>query len=248
MRFFLSLTALAFLSVPSFAEEKTAKDVLTKAIDAMGGEKAIKKHSALVQKTKGTIQIMGMEMAFTTHEMMLDPDKMKVTINVDAGGQELKIVQIVNGDKASMSFAGNDMPLDDEAKAELIEGVLVNRVTQLVPLLEDKGFEVKLLDQKGKVEDKEAYVLTVKHKQLRETKLFLDAKTFLISKIEKEGRDGAQQSGKQDWFFTDHKKTDGVVLPMKTKILHEGKAFLEAETTEVKLLEKLDKSEFDISK
>lgn len=247
MRFFLSLAALAFLSLPSFAEEKAAKDVLTKALDALGGEKAVKKYPATVQKTKGTIQVMGMEVAFTSHEMTLDPDKAKQTIALSVGGQEVTIVQVINGENVSMTVAGTDMPLEADQKTELIEGMLLGRVLNIYPLIEDKGFEVKL-GEKGKVDDKEAYVLTVTHKKLRETKLFVDAKSFLVVKVEKEGTNAAQETGKQEWRFEDHKKVDGVVLPMKVKITHDGKAFLDAETTEVKLVEKLDPSEFDVSK
>jgi hypothetical protein len=248
MRFFLGLTALALLAPTSFAEEKTAKDVLAKALEAIGGEKTVKKYPAAVQKSKGTIQIMGMEVPFTSHEMMLEPDKMKQTITIEAGGQELKIVQVMNGDNVSMTIAGADMALDGDAKAELIEGAMLARILNVYPLLEDKGFEVKLLGEKGKVGDKEAYVLTVSHKKLRETKLFIDAKTFLVTKLEKEGTNAEMQKCKQEWFFEDHKKTDGVTMPMKSKITHDGKAFLDVEITEIKLLEKLDKSEFDVGK
>lgn len=249
MRFYLSLATVALLGLPAFADEKmTAKEVITKGIEALGGEKAIKKYPASIIKSKGTIQIMGMEVSFTNFRQTLDPDKLKQIITVDVNGQQIAIQQIVNGDKASMTIAGNEMPLDDETKAQLVEAVVASRVTSLVPLLEEKGFEVKLLDEKGKVNDKEAYVLTVNHKNLHEMKLFFDAKTFLVTKAEKEGKNGAQESGKQEMFFSDYKKTDGVMVPMKLKILHEGKDFLEAETTEAKLVEKIDDAEFFVGK
>lgn len=248
MRFFLSLITISALTTSTFAEEMTAKDVIRKAIDAAGGEKTLKSFPAVVTKSKGTIVVMGMELAFTSYEMKLDPDKSKQTINVEAGGQELQIVQIVNGDKLHRTFAGNEMGLPDDAKAEILENQIVDRVQQLYPLLTDKGFEIKLLKEKGKVDDKEAFVLTISHNSLREMKLFIDAKSFLVTKIEKEGLNGSAESGKQEWFLENHKKHDGIMVPMKVKILHEGKAFLDVEVTEIKHLEKLEKSEFDIGK
>ena len=40
------------------------------------------------------------------------------------------------------------------------------------------------------------------------------------------------------------KSTDGIPTPKKVLIKHDGKKFLEAEVSELKLLEKLDDSEF----
>jgi hypothetical protein len=245
---FLSLAALTAIGLPAFAEDKTtAKEVITKGIEALGGEKMINKFSATVEKSKGTIQVMGMEIAFTSYRQSLSPDKMKQTVNIEVNGQQLAIQQVVNGDQVRMSIGGNDMSPDDDTKTQLIEATVLLRAARLVPLLEGKEFEVKLLDEKAKVGDKEAYVLTVKHKNLRESKLFFDAKTFLVIKLEKEGRNG-QENGKQETFLSDFKKHDGMTLPMKVKILHEGKDFLEAEVVEIKLLETIDKAEFEVAK
>lgn len=248
MRFFLSLAALAAVGLPAFAEDKTtAKEVLTKGIEALGGEKTITKFSAAIEKSKGTLQVMGMEIAFTSYRQSLFPDKMKQTVNVEVNGQQLAIQQVVNGEQVRMSIGGNDMSPDDDTKTQLVEAVLLTHAGRLVPLLEGKEFEVKLLDEKAKVGDKEAYVLTVKHKNLRESKLFLDAKSFLVIKLEKEGKNG-QENGKQETFLSDFKKTDGLMLPTKIKTLHEGKDFLDAEVVEVKLLETIDKAEFEVAK
>jgi hypothetical protein len=191
---------------------------------------------------------MGVEMPFTTYELHLMPDKSKSLINLDANGQEIKIVQIVNGDKFHMTLAGQEMDLDDNAKLELTESQMLARVMNLYPLLEEKGFETKLSEEKTKIDGKETYVLTVKHEKLSESKLFFDAKSFLVVRVEREGANGSGQRGKQEWTISDYKKQDGLFVPMKTKVLHDGKAFLEAEVTEMKLVEKIDKSEFDVSK
>ena len=48
----------------------------------------------------------------------------------------------------------------------------------------------------------------------------------------------------QDVFYSDYKEVDGIKRAMKTKILRDGKKFLEMETSDFKPVEKLDDKVF----
>ena len=163
-------------------------------------------------------------------------------------GQKIKIVQLVNGDKIRMTANGQEPPLDDNAKAELKESLVMHQVGTIYPLLDEKLFDVKMQDDKVKVGEAESYVFTVKGKTSKEMKLFIDAKTFLPSKMEKMGTNPAtQKEGKQEIMPSAYKKVEGIMIPMKTSVLMDGKKFMDTETLEIKLFEKLPATEFDIS-
>jgi hypothetical protein len=162
-------------------------------------------------------------------------------------GQKIKMVQVVNGDKMRMVANGMEMPVDEANKGELKESLILHQIGQLTPLLEDKAFEVTLLPEKAKVADSEAFVVLIKAKGLKDTKIYIDTKTYLVTKMEKRGLNTEQKEGNQEYFLSDYKKVDGVMMPMKSKVLHDGAKFMESTTTELKLLDKVEKSEFDIS-
>ena len=245
---FVAVAIMGFTSPNTFGQEKmSATGLLKKAIEATGGEAAIKKYQASKEHSKGTMDLNGLEIPFSGDSFFMSPDKMKNVLSLEVMGMKMKAVQVINGDKIRMMVNGMDIPVEEAAKTEMKEGLLLHKVAELVPLLDSKQFDVKLQDKMEKVGDADNHVLTVKCKGLRETKIFFDSKTFLISKLEKRGLNAAQQEGNQEMFLSDYKKVEGLMLPMKSKVLHDGKKFLESETTEVKLLDKIPDTEFDVS-
>ena len=253
-RILSSVLSLALLALPaaSFAAEKlTLKELLTKSIDAHGGKKVIEKYPAQKSTSKGTMDIGGNEISFTVERLIQDPDKLKGVIKFEVTGKEFTMVQIINGNNVSITNNGEAAEVPDKAKAEAIDHLRLHRMTTIIPLLNEKEFEVKLLDETGKVDDKEAYILLVKckaDKEGRETKLLIDTKSFLITKIQRRGVNALQEEADQEMLLTDYKKVEGIMLPMKTKILHDGKKYIELETSEVKFLEKIEAKEFEIAK
>lgn len=250
IRTFFTLAAVGFaalLAGSPVAAQASATDIIKKAVEATGGEATIKKFKAMTEKSKGSMDFNGADAKFTAEGSYQEPDKMKMSFSLDLLGQKINAVQLMNGDKFRMTANGMEVPLDDGAKAEMKEGILLHNVSKLYPLLDAAEFEVKLVDGLKKVNDKDAHVLEVKPKKGKAMKVYIDAKDFMLVRVDKKGMNAAQQEGDQEMFFSDFKKVEGIMIPMKTKILHDGKKFMEAESTEVKLLETLPKGEFDIS-
>jgi zinc protease len=252
-RFFLKAVcvaaALAVVPVGQAAAQDAADatPILKKALEAAGGAEAIKKFPAMKDVSKGSMEIQGAELTFTATSMMMTPDKLKFDMKMSVLGMTINAVQVMNGDKIRAVANGMDQPIDDAAKAELKSGLEMHRMSMIYPLLEGKDFKVKLLEGKKKVEGSDAFVVSVTGSDKKEVKIFFDEKTYLITKMEKRGLNGEQAEGNQEIFISDYKKVEGIMVPTKTKILHEGKRFMETTTTEVKLLEKIDAKEFDIS-
>ena len=76
--------------------------------------------------------------------------------------------------------------------------------------------------------------------------LFFDKKTHLLAKVESRGADPVTGNEvNEERIIAEYTKTkDGVPIPKKVIVKHDGKQFIEAEVLEVNFLEKLDDSEF----
>lgn len=236
---------LAAYALP--AQDKMTKDALVaKAIEASGAE-GYKKFLAATEKVEGKMYMKGMEIAVNGDTVRMEPGKVKTTLNLDVGGQKLKMVRIIDGDKVRTFANGNETPVQEGQIRELKESTHASRLEKLLALRDDKDLNVKLLDGTSKVEDKEAYVLEVKAKDLPDVKLFFDAKTFLLTKAERKARGEDGNDVLNESFHYDHKKVEGITSSTRGKVLRDGKPYLDAKLTEVKRMEKVDPKEFGVS-
>ena len=126
----------------SAAAQDAPKAVIEKAIKAHGGADLLAKFAAERVTVKGTISIMGMEVEMTATSVTQYPDKQKVTGTLSLGGQELKIVQVNNGDSMSVSINGQPLPLSDEQKADTRQEMFADSLTRLVPLLKGDAYKL----------------------------------------------------------------------------------------------------------
>jgi hypothetical protein len=87
--------------------------------------------------------------------------------------------------------------------------------------------------------------VTVSKKGCKDITIYFDKKTGLIAKVETRRRD--LMSGEEvteERIITEYQEVQGRKTAKKIEVLRDGKAFMEAEVTELKILEKLDDSEF----
>jgi len=114
-----------------------------------------------------------------------------------------------------------------------------------VPVLKDKKYEVTLFGE-AKVEEKPAVGVRVSAKGQKDITLFFDTKTGLLAKIEHrtvEAGTGAEVN--EERIILEYgKDKDGIPIPKKVLVKHDGKTFIEAESTEFAYVEKIDDSEF----
>jgi hypothetical protein len=110
--------------------------------------------------------------------------------------------------------------------------------------LKDKKLKAALIGE-AKVNDKPAIGVKISKEGQKDVDFYFDKKTGLVAKIERRARD--VQSGQEvteERFITEYQDSGGRKVAKKLVVHRDGKKFLEAEVTEVKLLEKLDDSEF----
>lgn len=240
---FVSLGLLLGFATRS-AAQGDPKEVIKKAISAAGGADNLNKFKGSRSSSKGNISIMGLDLEFTSDTVSMYPDRQKTTIKMDVMGNAVTVVQIMNGDKMSVSLNGMNMPVQDGQKAELKKSAAMQRIMNLTPLLEEKGFELKALGE-TKINDKEVVGIQIACEDLKDLKLYFDKSTYLISKIERMGMDpsGAGEV-KQEMFVTEYKEVQGLKKPYKVNMLNDGKKFMESSVTKQELFEKIDDKEF----
>jgi hypothetical protein len=242
----LGLTLTLGNAVVRADEAADMKALIAKAIKAMGGEKNLAKYRAATLKFKGKIYFSDTGLPATFEMSVQHPGQQKLTINLENCGQTFTFIQVLNKDK------GWEKQGDAEAKAmgkdqlaEEKEQMYARSLTMLLPL-RDKGLKLSSVGE-VKIDDKDAVGIRVSSKGHRDVNLYFDKKTNLLLKSETVAKAmGSDKEVPAETFFMDYKEQDGVKHPMKLVYKQDGKKFVEVtETTEFKLLEKVDDSEFD---
>jgi len=226
------------------AAQDDPKEIIKKGIAAMGGAEKLDKFKGSKSSSKGSISIMGLDLEFTADSISQYPDKQKTTIKMDVMGNPVTVVQMVNGDKMSLTVNGMAMQVADAQKAELKRSVEFQKIMNLTPLLKE-GYELKPLPG-VKVDGKDTVGVQVSNKEITDVKLYFDKSTSLIVKAERKGMDPSGGGGDvlQEMFMSDYKDVQGLKKPMKTLMNNDGKKFMESTTTSTELSEKIDDKEF----
>jgi hypothetical protein len=241
----LSAVVLVACAPAARAADDDPKDIIAKAIKAHGGEEFLTKHQAGQSRNKGKINIPGVgEAEFTQETAFMLPDKFKESMELKIAGQNISVLTLVNGDKAVIELNGKEIEIPDAAKAALKDVGHLLKVGRLVAL-KDKGFELSLIGE-DKVEGKKVVGVRVTMKGQKDISLYFDKETHLLAKIEHRSADPTTGNEiTEERIVTEYgKNKDGIPIPKKVIVKHDGKQFLEAEVLEVKFLEKLDDSEF----
>jgi len=242
----LSLSACAILVSTTLARADDAADakaLVEKALKAYGGEDKLSKVKAMTMKAKGTYYGMGDGIAYTETISWQHPDKMRAEVK----GENFTYIGVFNGDKAWESRNGKTEESTKDGLAESKESMYAHKVAMLYPLL-DKGYTLTPIGE-VKVGDKPAVGVKVAHKDHRDINLLFDKKTSLLIKIETQVKDLTDKDKPkevtQESFFDDYKDVDGIPQPHKLTIKRDGKKFVEAEMTEIKIVDKLEDKLFD---
>ncbi len=233
------------------ADDK-AEAVVKKAIQAHGGADALNKYRAGKCKIKGDLHIGGMDLEYTGSIAYSLPDRFRMEIKTELGGQKLTISQIVRGDKVKSTVMAGGMvvpaPVSDAEKDDLKLAAAMQDAEQLTPLLDKKKYSLKAADDED-VNGKKAAVVIVTPKALKkDVKFFFDKSSGLIVKTAHRGigpdDGGAPKEVLEETYHSEFKKIKGVQVPTKLEVKHDDKAFMTFNLSDCEVLEKIDDKEF----
>lgn len=240
------MSAFVIVAVASFAQaQDKAIDVVKKAIEAHGGEAALNKFQAGEYAVKGKITVAGTDMDFTGQVTYQLPDKYKMTLEMTAGAAKINIVQVANGKQSKTTVNGAAQKVSDAQKAEVFAAAAMQELTQLTPLLEGKKYQIKAGADAdvGKVK---AATVQVSGAGLKDVTLYFNKDNNQLLKTSRKGLSPEEKEIVEEAVVSDYKKVEGVWLPMKVEVTHDGKKFMSMEVTSSKLAEKIDPKTFAV--
>jgi hypothetical protein len=243
------VTVLAILGLlcvtPGWASaQEDARLVIEKAVAAHGGKDRIGKIKAVHTRTRGTLFIAGGESPFTAETLAQLPGQIKNSLDCEVQGKKQSLVQVVNGDKVYLTVNGEAQALGAKVLAELKELQYAERVNTLLPLLEERGFELTLL-REGQINGQPVQGVKVASQAHRDVVLYFDKATNLLVKAERKTLDPAtQREIVQEEYYGDYKDVDGLKRPVKITVARDGKKYMQAEVVEIRYLDKLDDKVF----
>lgn len=243
------LSAVAVLAILAGSSEHVRADdsqaiaIVDKAIQAAGGAEVLKKYQAVTSKMKGTVHVMGMDIEFTADVAAQGSNQQKVILEFSIDGTKFALTQVLNKDKGWNKL--NDMvtDLDGDKLAEVQRAAHEQWLGTLLPL-QSKDLQLTLIGE-SKVEDKPAIGIKATSKVRGDVTMYFDKETHLLVKTEARVKDDMSgQEMNQETIYSGH-AAKGAKLPTRLAVKRDGKAFLEAEISEIKAEEKLDESIFE---
>jgi hypothetical protein len=234
------LAAVLILAPANLARADEATNaVLDKAIKALGGAEKLGKLEAFSWKSKGKITINDDDNEVTIQATAQGNDHYRSEFQGEFGGNTIKGVSVINGDKGWRKFGDNSMEMDADALANEKRNIYLQLTPVLILPLKGKGFKVETAGEE-KVGDKPAVVLKVTGPDGKDFKLFFDKESGLPVKLTATvvGFNGEEYV--QDTTFSDYKELAGIKKATKVESKRDGQKFISTEITEFKALDKPD--------
>jgi hypothetical protein len=240
----LALGLLVATLSRSAAGGDAARTIVDRAIQAHGGD-ALRKTRSMIQTARGEITTLGAAVPAMREMTLQLPDQCRWSFVLEVGGKDAKekvAVQLaINGDKGWRSNGG---AVKELAKLELDEQrdrAYCDWLMTLLPL-KDVATELTALPE-IKVGEAPAVGVKVVRKNRPEVKLYFDAKTHLLVKLERKAKD-AGQDALFECFLSEVSAYDGVKLPAKSLETLGGKKVAEWTLTSCKFPELFEESAF----
>ncbi len=242
----VSIGTVAFLanSAAVVRAQDDARALIERAIKAHGGAEALGRIHADKVKFKGTLVLQGHTTPFIAETTVQLPSKYKNVIEINSGGEKHTIVHIVNGNDISIILDGRSLKADPAQLAEIRTGMELERAKRLLPLLEDKSYQVAVVED-VEVNNRPAAGVRITGRGRKEMRLYFDKEYGLLVRAENrlDGGKGKEEV-RQHFFFGDYKEIGGCKRPTKVRAYRDSKQIMEAELLDAKPLDKVDETEF----
>lgn len=216
--------------------------VIDKAVTALGGEARLNRYKAKHNKTRGTLHALG-GVPFSQEVFYQSPGQMKETLRAGGDGQSVTLVTALNGDQGWSEVDGSPRPLDARTLAELKETAHLRLVCRCT-VLKDKAY---LLTPIGEfpIDGRATIGVRVSAAGHRDIQLYFDREFGLLVKTERTtANPRTGKAVREEAYYKDWKDIDGIVTPTRVVVYQDGKRFMEAESYDIRYLEKMDDAVF----
>ena len=239
--------ALALLATTSARGDDAAdaRALIDKAIKAHGGADNLAKFKGGAVTFSGTFHGMGMKAPMSGTISTFGADRLKADIEVEAGGEKFRVVQVLAGDKGWMKLGPDTKDMSKDELAEARHEQHAGYLASLTPLVgAAKGYTLAPTGEML-VNDKAALGVKVSAKGRRDVTLYFDKTTGLLARFDQTVNDeGSGREVTQETYSSDYKDVQGTKQPYKFLVKRDSKLYLEGEASEITLTETLDANLF----
>lgn len=225
------------------ADEGGAAAIIDKAIAAIGGEAKLKAAKGATWKTKGKIFFGDNESEYTGVATVAGLDHFRQEFEGDFGGNKVKGVTVVAGDKGWRKFGENSMEMDAEAVANERRIVYLQMAPALLTPLKSNDFKLETSGNQ-KVGEADAVAVKGTGPDGKDFTLYFDKTSGLPLKLSARVIGFGGQEFLDETTYRDYKEFGGIKKATKIDVKHDGQRFIESEVTDFKLLDKVDEETF----
>jgi hypothetical protein len=221
------------------AEAPDANAVLDKAIKALGGEEKLGKVKAASWRTKGTITFGGNDNSVTIQGTVQGLDHTRQEFEGEFGGNQIKGVTVLAGDKGWREFNGNRMEMDKDAVANEKRTIYLTLIPITILPLKSKEFKVEAIGEET-VGGKPAAGIKATGPDGKEFNLYFDKESGLPVKQVAKVIGFMGEEFTQETTFSDYQEMAGIKKATKVQSKRDGEKFLEGQISEFKVLDEVD--------
>lgn len=204
------------------------KEILRKALAAMGGEKVLGIKD-IIQSAQMTMNTPMGEMAMETQMTWASPNKMAQSMKMAMG----EMTSGFDGTTGWMKSPMGTQDLPASQKEELSKSMALNTYV-LLKGIESPDYAVQFFKD-DKLNDKPVQVVIVRHKQMNHAvKMYVDPQTSIVVKRVSRGRT-MQGPADLEEFLSDYRDVDGVKIPFKVETFADGKRQTQTTISSVKI-------------
>jgi hypothetical protein len=217
--------------------------IIDKAIKAHFPKGLDTKNQGVRVKSKGTLHISGLDLEFTQDVSVQGASKFKEVMQLTVMNKDVTVTSVFNGKEAWIRTGDMDVKVTDEILQEFKEAAYTIGLVQGF-FLKDKALKFMAVGE-VQVKGKPAVGVRVSRDGKRDVTLYYDKGTGLLTKIEQRKRDiMSGQEVNEERFITEYQEVSGRKVARKVEVLRDGTPLLEAEVTEMQIVQRLDDSEF----
>lgn len=245
--FFKAASIVALVSMMTTlgraAGDAESEAVVDKAIKAMGGAEKLGAIKAATWKSKGKITVGGGDNEFTAQSTFHGLDHYRSEFEGDFGGNTIKGVTVLAGDKGWRKFGDMGMPLDKAGVANEKRTVYLQVVPSILVPLKGKEFKIALAGTE-QVAGKPAVALKVTGPDGKDFKLYFDKESGLPVKQVASVIGFMGEEFEQESSYSKFKDFGGVQRATHVEVKRDGETFIIVDVTEYRTLEKVDAKTF----
>jgi hypothetical protein len=234
-----TMVLAAFTLGAARADGPDAKEVIDKAIKALGGEEKLAKIEAYSYKAKGKVTFGG------------NDNDVNVTVTAkgldhyrrESKSDNFQVMWVIAGDKGWLKFNDEPREIEGDGLAHEKRRAYMAILPVTLVAVKGKGFKIESAGEQ-KVGDKPAAGVKITGPDSKDFTMYFDKESGLPVKTVGMVMGFQGEEANQEATYSDYKDFDGVKKATKLVITNNGEAFQELTITEFKVLDKVEPDTF----